>query len=358
MKKKAIYISTIIISFFVGVVGTFLVLQNYINGSIPVEKTIKEVSVKEENTLKEAINKVYDAVVLIETYQGTKQLGSGTGFAYQQDEKNDYILTNHHVIDGARKIVVTTSTGTQVEATYKGSDEYSDVAVLSVPKGTVKKIASIGKSKDTEVGDTLFTVGSPLGSKYMGTITKGILSGKDRQITVSVSNGSFMLDVIQTDAAINPGNSGGPLVNIAGEVIGITSLKLVEDEVEGMGFALPIEDAISYATTLAQGKEIERPSLGVQFVTLENAFLLRSYGIDLQNAEYGIVLLKIEEDSSAEKAGLKVGDIITKIENQKVTDAATFRYQLYKHKVGDKIQITYLRDSKEKTIQVKLEKSY
>lgn len=355
MKKKTIYILIIIIAFFAGVIGSLLVIKHSVPETI---KTVKEIEVIEENSLKKSIEKIYDAVFLIETYNGRKQIGSGTGFAYKIDEKYAYILTNHHVIAQADKIVVTNSEGKQLEAKFKGSDEYSDVAVLSLKKEDVKKVANIGKSKNSEVGDTVFTVGSPLGSKYMGTVTKGILSGTNRQITVSVSNGSFMLDVLQTDAAINPGNSGGPLVNINGDVIGITSLKLVEDEVEGMGFALPIEEAISYAESLEKGKAIERPTLGIQFAELENYFLLRSYGIDVQNAEYGIVILKVEEDSAADQGGLQVGDILTEINNEKVTDSATFRYNLYKHKVGDKIKITYMRNSNKKTIEIVLKETY
>ena len=355
MKKKIAYIIVVIFAFFIGIIGTLVVIKNYHSESL---KTIKEVSVVEENSLKEAIDKIYDAVFLIETYRGTKQIGSGTGFAYKKEESLTYILTNHHVIDNADKIIITTSDGSQVEAKFRGSDEYSDIAVLSVNSDKIKKVASIGNSSDAQIGDTLFTVGSPLGSKYMGTVTKGILSGKDRQISVSVSNGSFMLDVIQTDAAINPGNSGGPLVNINGDVIGITSLKLVEDEVEGMGFAIPIEDAISYAKYLEDGKAIERPSLGIQFVDLSNYFLLRSYGIDLQGADHGIVILKIENDSPAQDAGLQIGDIIIKIDGEDISDSATFRYNLYKHKVGDKIKVTYLRDSKEHTVNIKLKSPY
>lgn len=355
MKKNIAYILSVVLAFFIGIIGTISVFKYFSKDSI---KTVKEVSVVEENSLKDSIDKIYDAVLLIETYKGTKQVGSGTGFVYKKDNKYAYILTNHHVIENADKIVITTSDGIQEEATFKGSDEYSDVAVLTVGKEKVKKVANIGNSSDSEVGDTLFTVGSPLGSKYMGTVTKGILSGKDRQITVKVSNGSFMLDVIQTDAAINPGNSGGPLVNINGDVIGITSLKLVEDEVEGMGFALPIEDAISYAKDLEEGKKIERPSLGIQFAEIENSFLLRAYGIDLQNAEFGIVILKIDSGSSAADAGLKIGDIITHIDGEKVTDSATFRYNLYKHKVGDTVDITYLRNSKENKQQIKLKNPY
>jgi serine protease Do len=189
----------------------------------------------------------------------------------------------------------------------------------------------------------------------MGSVTKGILSGKDRQVTVSVSSGSLLVDVIQTDAAINPGNSGGPLVNMNGEVIGITSLKLVEDEIEGMGFALPIEYALAYTDRLENGEKIVRPMLGVQLSDLSNAVVLRSYQITVSDSiTSGVVLLNVEKGSSAETAGLKAGDVITKINDGVIKDTATFRYNLYKYSVGDTISITYIRDNKETTVFVKL----
>lgn len=355
MKQKIIYIVTVVISFFVGIVGTLFVVD-YLDEEENVEANKTSVEITESDTIKPAIDKVYDAVVLIETYdKNNRALGSGTGFVYKTDDKLGYILTNQHVVDGASTIRITLSTGEEIEATYKGGDEFSDVAVISIPKEKVLQVASLGDSTTTEIGDTLFTVGSPLGSEYRGSVTKGILSGKDRQVAVTVSNGSLLVDVIQTDAAINPGNSGGPLVNMNGEVIGITSLKLVEDEIEGMGFALPIEYALAYTERLENGEEIVRPVLGVQLSDLSNIFTLHSYRITVDSSiEEGVVLLSVENGSNASDAGLQAGDVIVRINDSEVNDTATFRYNLYKYSVGDTITITYIRGTKEMTTQVKL----
>ena len=226
----------------------------------------------------------------------------------------------------------------------------------------VKQVASIGDSKNTAVGNTVFTVGSPMGSTYVGTITKGILSGKDRLVETSTSNGlsseSYIVKVLQTDAAISPGNSGGPLVNLAGDVIGITSLKLVDDEVEGMGFAIPIEDAMNYVEYLEQGKAIERPVVGVQILDLTNRYALYRYGINVpDNVDSGIYLVEVNSGYPASDGGLKAGDIITKIDGNEITSVSEFKYELYKHNIGDTIEVTYYRDGKENKTTLKLNKT-
>lgn len=358
MKSKFGYLIGVIISLFVGCICTLIVLHNYglLNKKEEkTTKTINEVNIKEDNTISTSIDKIYDAVVVIQTYKNDKLTSTGTGFYYKKDQQYGYIITNHHVIEDGKTIKITNNNDSECEAELLGSDEYLDIAVLRVDVKNVEKIAILGDSSLVNVGDTVFTVGSPLGIKYKGTVTKGILSGKNRQVTVGLSNGNFVMDVLQTDAAINPGNSGGPLLNINGEVIGVTSLKLVEDEIEGMGFALPIESVQSSLEKLEKGEEIERPLLGIQMVELENSSNLRKYGIDIdEKITEGVVIIKVESNSVAEKAGLEVGDVVTKINNDKITDTAHFRYNLYKYEVGDTIEITYIRDNKENTIKVKL----
>lgn len=360
MKNKLSYLIGIIVSLFVGCICTLIVLNNFnLLGNTEKEvtkKTVSEVNITESNTLTSSINKVYDAVVVVQTYKNGKISSTGTGFYYKKDSKKGYIITNHHVIDGGNSIKVINTSNVESEATLLGSDEYSDIAILSVDAKDVIKVAELGDSSKVNVGDTVFTVGSPLGIKYMGTVTKGILSGKNRQVTVSLSNGSFILDVLQTDAAINPGNSGGPLLNINGEVIGVTSLKLVEDEIEGMGFALPIESVKNSLDKLENGEEIERPVFGVQLVDVENALSLRRYGIEVDDdIEKGAVILKVEEGTPASKADLQVGDVILKINDDEITDTAHFRYCLYKYSVGDTISVTYSRNGNEKVVKVKLD---
>lgn len=348
-------ILAIIISLFVGIMGTITVYK--LDGTEKiVNTTVKNVTVTEADTIKSSIDKIYDAVVLIETYDNrNSKLGSGTGFVYKKDDNEGYLLTNYHVIESAKKIMVTLTDGTEIDATYKGSDEYTDLAVITIPADKVIAVASMGTSEKSELGDTIFTVGSPLGKEYMGTVTKGIISGKNRQVTVELSTGDFLFDVLQIDAAINPGNSGGPLVNINGEVIGINSLKLVESEVEGMGFALPIEYALAYTDRLEKGEEIVRPTLGVQIIGLEYPQYALRYGITIpDNVTEGIAIVSVESGSAAAKANLEKGDIILKINDAKVTNVADFRYALYKYSIGDVITIVINRDGKEKSIKVEL----
>lgn len=228
----------------------------------------------------------------------------------------------------------------------------------------VKQVASIGDSKNTKIGNTVFTVGSPLGSSYAGTVTKGILSGKERLIETSSSNAgaltgeSYIVKVLQTDAAISPGNSGGPLVNLAGDVIGITSLKLVDEQVEGMGFAIPIEDAMNYVDVLEQGKTIERPIVGVQILDLTNKYVLYRYGINVDSSiKAGIILVKVNSGYPASDGGLKDGDIITNIDGNDITTVSEFKYELYKHSIGDTIEVTYYRNGKENKTKLKLDKT-
>lgn len=357
MRTKTLYIITIVLSLLVGVFGTVMVI-NYIPNSSEVIKEVKEITIKEQNTIKPAIDKIYDAVVLIESYKGNKLVSTGTGFVYKKDDKFGYVITNDHVIDGATKIKVLNITGENFEAKLLGSDKYADIAVLSINEKNVLKVAEIGESTQSEIGDTLFTVGSPVGVEYMGTVTRGILSGKDRTISVTLPHGVFMLDVLQTDAAINPGNSGGPLVNINGQVIGVNSLKLVKDEIEGMGFAIPIEVVMSTVDRLENGEEIKRPYIGVAAVDASDTYDLYINEIYLdKDFEFGIALAEVEENYPAHKSGLKIGDVILEVDNVKVTGLAHFRFLLYKYKINDTISIKYYRDGKIENVKILLDKS-
>ena len=359
MKDKIIYTTSIIISFFIGIIGTVLVIKyTPTNEKIINTQTDKTVSITEENTIKESINKIYDAVVLVETYKNNTGISTGTGFVYKKDETNGYIITNHHVINGGNKFTVTLTNGNEVEAKLLGSDEYSDIAILSIPQDAVIQIATLGESKKSEIGDTVFAVGSPLGKEYMGTVTKGILSGKERTITVESTTFSQMIEVLQTDAAINPGNSGGPLVNINGEVIGVTSMKLVQNEVEGMGFAIPIEIVNTLIDKLEQGEKIERPLIGIEMTDVSNAYYLYRQGIIIpEDVEKGIVVIKTQENSPAQKAGLQKGDIILSLNDTEIEDTAHFKYVLYKYEVGDTIKIKYMRNNKIHETELTLDKN-
>lgn len=357
MREKLIYLLTIIITLFVGVTGTIVVIK-YIPENELTERTIKEVSITETDTIKSSLDKVYDAVMYIESYKNGKTISSGTGFVYKKEDKNGYIITNNHVIEDADNVQITNTSGQTVEASVLGSDTYADIAVLSISSDAVISVAEVGNSDALELGDTLFTVGSPLGIEYMGTVTKGILSGKDRTVEVSLSNGEFMMQVLQTDAAINPGNSGGPLCNINGEVIGVNSLKLVKDEIEGMGFAIPIELVMATVDQLEAGEEVQRPLLGVSMLDISDTFALYRNNIIIpDDVTNGIAVVEVEKGSPAFNAGLKKGDILLQFDGTEIKSIAHFRFLLYKHQVGDKVEIKYYRSGKIKDVKVELTKS-
>lgn len=325
-------------------------------------RTISETKVTEE-AMEDAIKKIYDSVLCIEVLnQDGSILSTGTGFVYGKDDKYGYVLTNAHVVSGATNIQGMLSNNSTTALTLLGSDTYTDLAVLRMDVKDVLQVASIGDSKNTAIGNTVFTVGSPMGATYAGTVTKGILSGKDRLIETSASsNGltseSYIVKVLQTDAAISPGNSGGPLVNLAGDVIGITSLKLVDEQVEGMGFAIPIEDAMNYVDSLEKGKAIQRPVVGVQILDLTNKYALYRYGINVDSSvKSGVILVKVNTGYPASNGGLKEGDIVTKIDGNNITTVSEFKYELYKHNIGDTIEVTYYRDGKENKTTLKLDK--
>ena len=355
LKNKIIYLSSVVISLFVGICGTLLVVY-YIPDDNENTKVVEEVvTINESDTISPAVDKVYDSVVTVLNY-GRSLQATGTGFVYKTDDNYGYILTNHHVIADANKIEVTNMQEVTVEATLLGSDEYADLAVLRVDKDFVLQVATLGDSTKSEIGDTVFAVGTPVDVKYYGTVTKGIISGVNRTVNVTLDNGDdFMMEVLQTNTAINPGNSGGPLVNMQGEVIGINTLKLVEDEIEGMGFAIPIEMATSVLDRLEKGEKIERPLLGISMVDANNQYALFTYKVYLdKDYTKGVVVVDVEDDSPASAAGFKKDDVILKIDGVEIEDNTHFRYVLYKYSIGDTIKIEYERDGKTKTVDVKL----
>ncbi len=366
MKNKILTAVTIVVSFVVGGVFTYIVISSPSNttatGTVNYCGTTKctnQVTVNEKG-INDAIEKVYDAVVMIENYQNGSVVSTGTGFVYKVDEKYGYLLTNQHVVSRSDSIRITFSNDTTVDGVVAGSDAYMDLAVVKIAKENVTKVVSIGDSTKSVLGDRVFTVGSPLGYEYRGSVTSGILSGTDRLVTVNVADGNdtYVMKVLQTDAAMNPGNSGGPLLNINGEVIGINSLKLVQEEIEGMGFAIPIEFAMSHVETLEAGKEIERPVLGITLINASDTASLYQNGIKIdRDITTGVVVASVSKNSGASQAGLEKGDVIIAIDGEKVKDSAYLRYELYKHNVGDTIEITYLRNRKEQKAKATLTQS-
>jgi len=356
MKKKIFYILSLIIVFIMGIVMTITVYNIFINRNIS-KNTIEEIKLTESDTISSSIKKINDATVYIKAEDSNGSYTTGSGFIYKVDDKNIYIITNSHVIENSNKINIVNSYGKLYNASLVGSDIYNDVAVLKIELYDNVLIAQIGNSDQTKVGDTVFTVGSPLGIEYINTVTKGTISGKNRTVEVDLKDGKYMMEVMQLDAAMNPGNSGGPLCNLKGEVIGINALKLVKDEVEGMGFAIPIETAVSIAFQLESGKKIKRPFIGIDAISVTDSWQLYNKEIYLDNdIKEGIVITNIEDNSIASAVGLKKGDVITKLDSDVINSPAYFKYLLYNHKIGDKVNIKYYRDKKFYTIKVALDK--
>ena len=306
MKKDTTYIFSIITSLFIGAFLMYTyIAKNPIAQVSSGDGVVKNVNVT-ENGISSGIENVYDAVVVVENYQNGKLVGIGSGFIY---DIKGYIMTNHHVIDEANEIKVKLTSGDNVVASVVGSDEYADIAVIKIADTYVKKVAKLGDNSKMKVGDTVFTIGSPISIDYAGTVTRGILSGKNRMVAVSVSNSSssdWIMNVMQTDAAINPGNSGGPLCNVNGEVIGINSMKIVKSEIEGIGFAIPIEDAVEYAKLIISGEKIQRAYLGISMIdlTVSNQYL-KQQGITIdESVTSGVVVVSTEKDGPSAKAGL------------------------------------------------------
>ncbi|MBA1393389.1 PDZ domain-containing protein, partial [Lactobacillus sp. XV13L] len=281
----------------------------------------------------------------------------GSGVIYMKSGNKGYIVTNNHVVSGSDKVQVMLSNGKTVNARIVGTDATTDLAVLSIDAGYVTQTAEFGDSKSLQAGQTVIAVGSPLGSEYASTVTQGIISAPARSITTSTGNQQA---VIQTDAAINPGNSGGALVNSAGQVIGINSMKLSQSSdgtsVEGMGFAIPSNEVVTIVNQLVKKGKITRPQLGVKVIALQGIPASYKKHLNIKsNLESGIYIAEVTKNSAASRSGLKVGDVIIKVDSKSVTDVASLHSILYNHKVGDSVTLTVNRSGKELTMHVKLQ---
>lgn len=369
--KKGLSVAIIVGIIVLVLVAIGDIVVNYVPLKEIFSKNVKYVTEKEvtvtDKGISDAVSKLYDASVIVEVGTSENKLsGWGSGFVYKTDDKYGYIFTNHHVVDGAKSIKIILSNETEVTGELVGSDEYADVAVVKIPKDKVIAVAEIGKSEDVLVGDTIFAIGTPVSLEYSFTVTRGILSGKNRMVEMSSSSkksyygqsgDSWYMNLLQIDASINSGNSGGPLANSNGEVIGITNSKLSSStlsgaSIENMGFAIPIEDALSVAEYLENNGKVTRPVLGVTMTSVEGA---EYNGVKISDSiTSGAVITDVSSGSTADAAKLKKGDVIIKLDDYRIKDYKYLKYYLYRYRVGDKVKITYIRDGKEKTVEVTL----
>ncbi|MCY8997608.1 serine protease HtrA [Bacillus inaquosorum] len=285
--------------------------------------------------------------------------GSGSGVIFKKENGKAYIITNNHVVEGASSLKVSLYDGTAVSAKLVGSDSLTDLAVLQISDDHVTKVASFGDSSDLRTGETVIAIGDPLGKDLSRTVTQGIVSGVDRTVSMSTSAGQTSINVIQTDAAINPGNSGGPLLNIDGKIVGINSMKISEDDVEGIGFAIPSNDVKPIAEELLSKGQIERPYIGVSMLDLEQVpqnYQEGTLGLFGSQLNKGVYIREVASGSPAEKAGLKAEDIIISLKGKEIDTGSELRNILYKDaNIGDTVEVKILRNGKEMTKKIKLD---
>lgn len=319
---------------------------------------VKTVNYDVKSDLTEVIKNAKESTVGVAVYQNNKLSGSGSGVIYKVEGKTVYVITNHHVIDSAQSIEVIYSNGESVKADLVGSDQYGDIAVLKMTVNFDVTAFKTGDSDLLDPGETVMAVGSPLGIEYAGTVTQGIVSAAKRTVSVDLNGDGkedWDMNVIQTDAAINPGNSGGALVNAVGELVGITSMKYSSEEVEGMGFALPINDAIKLVEEIISTGKVNRPTLGISGVALDGYSSYELYMYRIQtNLNKGIYVANVQSGSAASEAGIKVGDVLTSFDGEDIESYKDFLTKLYSKKPNDTVKITVNRNGTSSTLSVKL----
>ena len=348
-KTIAAVIVCTLCSGFIGSGVTYLALKDNLKETKTINVNPSKFDTKSEAlSATEAYNKVAPAAVVVSTksvtqgyFMQTQEVeGIGSGFIINEE---GYILTNYHVVKGAQEISVTLSNDVTTTAQIVNYDENQDVAMIKITDESVEIPATVelGDSDALQPGEEVIAIGTPLSTELSSTVTKGIISATSR--SVAVESGVTM-NLIQTDAAINAGNSGGPLVNTKGEVVGINSSKISGEAVEGIGFSIPINDIKDKIESLS--KPIL--NLGISVRTIDEALSKQL------NMEQGLYVVEVTEFSSAEKAGLKAGDIIVKADGNRITTFDEFKAVKNGKEEGDEISLEVIRNGESKTINVKL----
>lgn len=292
--------------------------------------------------------------------QEASEAGSGSGVIYKKEDGNAYAVTNHHVVEGADTVEVVLADGTHLEADLMGSDLFSDLAVLRFDGKQIDKVIEMGSSDNVKVGEPAIAIGNPLGLMFSGSVTQGVISGKQRTIPQDFNQdgrADWQAEVIQTDAAINPGNSGGALINIESQLIGINSMKINQASVEGIGFAIPIDTARPIIEELEETGEVKRAYLGVEIYSLDEVPQVEwEDTLNLpKEVEGGVYVWSVEPLSPADQVGLKRLDVITALDGEEIMNMIDLRKILYQEKeIGDDVKVTFYRDGKKQETTVKL----
>ncbi|MGG0668925.1 trypsin-like peptidase domain-containing protein [Lederbergia citrisecunda] len=329
----------------------------------------ERISVDINTDITDIVSEVTDTVVGItnlqtvrdfwSTSETTRETGSGSGVIYKKEGDKAYIVTNHHVVENAQGLEITFDDGTKVDGRLVGSDMWTDLAVVEIDAAPVKTVISFGDSDALKRGETVLAIGNPLGLGFAGSVTMGIVSGKDRSIPIDFDqNGTadWQADVLQTDAAINPGNSGGALINMAGQLVGINSMKISEATVEGIGLAIPINIAVPIIKDLEMTGTVQRPTMGVSLLDLRDVPSTEQQRVlklpkDIAN---GVIVTQVFRNTPAEKAGVQQYDVIVEMDGKKIEDMVGLRKHLYNDKkVGDTMKMKVYREGK--TIEIEME---
>jgi len=368
--SKGGYFFSGLIGVLIGALIVWLMMPSLV-GIMPRENTLNEnetsqvspettrLSAEITTDVTTAVEKAANSVVGVTNIQSSsdflnpsgssQEAGTGSGVIYKKVDGKAYVVTNNHVIQGANQIEVTLADGAKVEAKLLGTDIWTDLAVLEMDASKVKTVAEFGDSEVLKQGETVIAIGNPLGLDFSGSVTTGVVSGKDRAIPVDLNGDGqedWQAEVLQTDAAINPGNSGGALVNLAGQLIGINSMKIAQSTVEGIGLAIPINSAIPVIEDLERFGEMKRPSMGITLVDVTNvsAFHQRDTLKLPEEVSTGVVVDQVVGKSPAEVAGLKRYDVIVEMDGEKIENIIELRQHLYNEKeVGDKLNIKVYR---------------
>lgn len=380
LKKVGNIALIFVVGFLGGILGTFLTLQTSHSSisnteSKQVHSTTVKTAYKNTTSTSEAVDKVKNAVVSVITYSDSSNQGlfekeensdsqissEGSGVIYKKEGKYAYLVTNTHVINGAKKVDILLADGNKVPGEVVGSDVYSDIAVVRISADKAKEVAEFGDSNQLTVGETAIAIGSPLGTDYANSVTQGIISSQGRNVKLKADNGqNISTRALQTDAAINPGNSGGPLINIQGQVIGITSSKISNNgqtSVEGMGFAIPANDVVNIIKQLEEKGKVVRPALGIQMMDLSNLSTSDLSQLKLPEKISGGVLVRSTLENMPASDKLQRYDVITKIDDTDIESTADLQSALYSHQINDTIKVTFYRDGKQQSTSIKLTKS-
>ena len=380
LKKLGNITLIFVVCFLGGILGTFLTLQTSHSStsnteSKQVHSTTVKTAYKNTTSTSEAVDKVKNAVVSVITYSDSSNQGlfekeensdsqissEGSGVIYKKEGKYAYLVTNTHVFNGAKKVGILLADGNKVPGEVVGSDVYSDIAVVRISADKAKAVAEFGDSNQLTVGETAIAIGSPLGTDYANSVTQGIISSQGRNVKLKADNGqNISTRALQTDAAINPGNSGGPLINIQGQVIGITSSKISNNgqtSVEGMGFAIPANDVVNIIKQLEEKGKVVRPALGIQMMDLSNLSTSDLSQLKLPEKISGGVLVRSTLENMPASDKLQRYDVITKIDDTDIESTADLQSALYSHQINDTIKVTFYRDGKQQTTSIKLTKS-